>query len=349
MHKVMMVLAAICLTACATAPAAKNNTAKNEAKEPAWVANPRAAYSEAQFVSASGYGVDLDAAKKDALGSLIAVFGQNVKGETTVSTKYTEAVKSGKIQVAETSDIDRAVNSSFALESVVGAEIKDTWFDGKKTYYAVAVMDKAKAALTYANLIDSNEGTIAKLVDIPEADRSTLDAYARYDLAATVADANGRFLNALSVLSPGQAAAKRGTVSNGDTLRVQCLKISQNIPIAVVVAGDRDGRIAAAFASVISGAGFKSGGQESRYVINASMSTSEVVLKNNDNKFVRYVVDAKLTDTKTSAVLLPYNVNGREGHSTIPEAENRAYRAAEQKIKEDYTAAFTGYLSQLTK
>ena len=349
MYKVMMVIAAVCLTACATAPAAKSKDAPNVSKEPAWVLNPRAVYSEAQFVSASGYGVDLDSAKKDALGSLIAIFGQNVKGETTVSTKYTEAVKSGKVQVAETSDIDRAVNSSFALESVVGAEIKDTWFDGKKTYYAVAVMDKAKAALTYANLIDSNEGTIAKLVDIPEADRSTLDAYARYDLAATVADANGRFLNALSVLSPGQAAAKRGTVSSGDTLRVQCLKISQNIPIGVIVDGDRDGRIAAAFAAVISGAGFKSGGQNSRYVINASISTSEVVLKNNDNKFVRYVVDAKLTDTKTQAVLLPYNANGREGHSSVPEAENRAYRAAEQKIKEDYTTAFSGYLMQLTK
>lgn len=356
MHKMIRILAAALavaafgLTSCASAPEAKDAKAGSSpetAKEPAWVANSRSVYPESQYVSATGYGPDRETAEKDALGQLISIFGQTVKGETTVSTRYTEAVKNGQIDVSEDSSLDRAVNSSFDLETVVGAEVKDTWTNGE-TYYAVAAMDKAKASITYANLIDSNERTISKLVAIPEAEQNTLDAYARYDLASTIAETNGRFLNVLSVLSPGQAAAKRSSVSNGDEIRVQCMKIAQAIPIGISVEGDRDGRIAAAFASVVANSGFKSGGLKSRYVLTANMSLSEVQLNDNKNKFTRYILDSKLTDTKTGTVLIPYSANGREGHSTLSEAENRAFRAAEKKIGEEYSNAFSGYIFQLS-
>lgn len=361
-RRALALLASISLAfsviACASAPAAKDDAGKKgdktaktdktpKAAEPAWIDNPGSVYPDAKYVSATGYGPDRETAEKTALGSLIAVFGQNVSGETTVSTRYAEAVKSGAIEVTEDFTLDRDVNSTFSLDTVVGAEIKDTWDDGK-TYYAVAVLDKAKASITYANLIEKNEETVAKLVDIPASEKDTLDAYARYDLASAVADTNVKFLNLLSVINPAQAAAKRGSVSNGDALRLECLRIAQNIPIGISVEGDRDGRIAAAFASVISDAGFKSGGKNSRYVLNAKMALSPVELANQTNKFSRYTLDSKLTDTATGSVLLPYGSNGREGHATMSEAENRAFRAAEQKIKSEYPLALSGYLSQLT-
>lgn len=341
--------AAILLTACASAPAAKTTKGSADtAKEPAWVSNPHSVYSEAQYVSAVGYGADREAAEKNAYGALVAVFGQTIKGETTVSSRYSEAVKSGQVLITEDSGVDRAVTTSFDLDTVVGAEIKDTWFDGAKTTYAVAVLEKSKATMLYSNLLERNEETIARLKDIPAADRDTLDAYARYDLAATIGDTNGRFLNVLSVVSPAAAAAKRGSVSNGDQLRVECLRISQAIPIDVKVENDRDGRIAAALASVVSASGFKTGGVDSRYAIAATLTLSEVALADNPNKFARYVMDSRLVDRKTGAALLPYGITGREGHTTLSEAENRAVRAAEKKIKEDYKKAFADYLSKLS-
>jgi len=73
-----------------------------------------------------------------------------------------------------------------------------------------------------------------------------------------------------------------------------------------------------------------------------------VDLPNNTNKFTRYLVDAKLTDTMRKSVLLPYNLNGREGHVTISEAENRALRTVEQTISTEYLKVLTDYLAQLT-
>lgn len=366
MHKITCAIAVFMvvsvLSSCASSPvpkgassgsntsvsAEKKVTKVQAAKEPEWVSNPRAAYPEAQYVSAVGYGADRESAEKNALGALIAVFGQTVKGETTVSSRYSEAIESGAIAITEGSDVDRAVKTSFDLDTVVGAEIKATWDDGDKTIYALAVMERSRAAMLYSNLLQTNEETIAKLVAVPDAERNTLDAYARYDLAAEIGDMNARFLNVLSVVNPAAAAAKAGTVTKGDTIRLECLRIAQSIPIAVTVANDRDGRIKAALSQAISSSGFKTGGTGSRYTLDGTLTLSEVVLKNNENKFVRYIVDAKLTDNATGAILMPYNAQGREGHATVPEAENRALRAAEKKIADDFGKSFSGYLAKLS-
>ncbi len=52
-------------------------------------------------------------------------------------------------------------------------------------------------------------------------------------------------------------------------------------------------------------------------------------------------------DTSSGTVLLPYNFNTREGHVSQSEADNRAYTAAEKKIKDDYAKIFNNYISQL--
>jgi len=150
------------------------------------------------------------------------------------------------------------------------------------------------------------------------------------------------------VISPGSAAAKRDTTHGGDEFRLECLRIAKNIPIGVEIADDRDGRIASAFSDAISGVGFKTGTAASRYVLRGKLTLNPVELASNPNKFVRYVVDAKLTDTAKDTVLMPFSVNGREGHATQGEAENRAVRAAEAKIADEYAGALGDFLTQLS-
>lgn len=353
----VIIAAAFFAVSCASAPDSRSKNADSGAKdsaksavsaEPEWVGNPRKAYSEAQYVSAVGYGQDRDSAEKNALGALVSVFGQQVKGETVTTSRYSEAVQAGKVTISEDASVNQAVQTSFDMDTLVGAEIKDTWDDKKGTVYAVAVLDKAKGALLYKDLVESNEKTIAKLTEIEAAEKNTFDSYARYDLASVIGDSNTRFLNVLSVLSPGMAASMRDSAHTGDEFRLECLRIAKNIPIGVDIADDRDARVGSAFAEAISGAGFKTGTSASRYVLRGKLSLNPVELAANPNKFVRYVVDAKLTDTANDTVLFPFNISGREGHATVPEAENRAVRAAEAKIKGDYPTALSDFMTQLS-
>jgi hypothetical protein len=315
--------------------------------EPEWVAAPYSVYPEGEYIAASGHGSDRNLAEKNALAALTAIFGQSIQADIKIMETYSEAVKNGVVDVSGGTSLQEAINTSTEMDSLVGAEIKDVWYDGKSVYYAVAVMERGKTAVLYRDLINSNQRIIQDLVTIPDAEKNTLNAFSRYQLAATMADASRVYANVLSVVGKGTGSIVPGELKKGDDYRLEAVNITKNIPIEVRVNGDRSDRIRGAFASVISKAGFKSGGNNSRYVLEVNLTLSEVQLQNQPNKFARYVVDANLTDTAEGVVLLPYNINGREGHLNLSEAENRAVAAAEKKITEGYGGILADYLSTL--
>jgi hypothetical protein len=333
------------------APAGGRSAAGSGAsrREPAWVNSPDAVYDRASYVAAVGYGPERVAAEKNAFAALTALFGQSVQGEQVVTTRYSEAVRNGAVASwSEETAMTNAIKTSAELESLVGAEIKDYWYDGKSVHYAVAVMERQKTALLYADMIRSNEKVIGDLVTMPDRVKNSLDGYSRYALAGTIADANRVFANVLSVVGSAGTGINPGDMKKGEDFRLAAADIARNIPIAVRVSNDRANRIQGAFAAAINKAGFRSGGGgNTRYVLNVQSSFSPVDLPNQPNKFVRYTLDANLTDTGTGNILLPYNINGREGHLTQTEAENRAVAAAERKINETYGAILSEYLSTL--
>jgi hypothetical protein len=318
--------------------------------QPAWVNTPNSVYSPQVYVTAVGYGAERGTAEKAAFANLAALFGQNVQSEQIARTNYSQAVKDGVVSSwTENTELDNAIKTSVELDSLVGAEIKDYWYDGQSVHYAVAVMEKQKTAELYADLIRSNEKIISGLITMSAAEKNSLDGYARYRLAGTVADANRTFANVLIVVGSQGTGINPGDMKKGDDFRLEAANIAKNIPIGVKVDNDRSNRIRGAFSEAINQAGFKSGGIDSRYVLNVDMELNPVDLPNNTNKFVRYVVNANLVDQNTKTVLLPYTVNGREGHLSIAEAENRAVTGVERKIKDSYGGLLSEYVLTLAR
>jgi hypothetical protein len=174
-----------------------------------------------------------------------------------------------------------------------------------------------------------------------QTERESLEGVSRYQSAAVVADINISYVNVLKVIG----AAAPADIKPGAEYRLEAQNIAKSIPVGIRVANDKSGRIQGAFAKVFSDQGFRSGGNNTRYMLEVEISVSPVELPNNTNKFVRIELGANLTDAGT--VLLPYNFNSREGHNSVSEAENRAYLAAERKINEEYKTTLSNYLSQL--
>jgi hypothetical protein len=315
-------------------------------KEPAWVKKPYSVYREDLFVAASSGGSDRKQAEKNALGALIAIFGQSVQTDFKSVTSYSEAISKGAVQFSsENTSIQDAIKTSSEMDALIGAEIGDVWFSNKNEYYAVAILEKAKAAALYKDMISSNQRIITDLVTLSDEEKYTLNGYSRYQLAATIADVNQVYANVLAVVENTSA---RGNLKKGDDYRLEAANITKTIPIGVTVLGnDQSDRIKGAFAAALNKQGFRSGGTNSRYMLDVRVVLSEVQNPNQQNKFVRYEVDAKLTDTRDASVLLPFNINGREGHLSLPEAENRAIAGAEKKINDTYGKQLSEYLSKL--
>jgi hypothetical protein len=330
---------------------AASGAAAQNRSQPVWVASPDAVYTiydRNVYVAQVGNGGDRTQAEKDALSRLSAYFRQNIQGEQTASSRYQEAMRNGVVDsYSENTSVTNTIRISLELDVLVGAEIVDYWYDGRSVHYAVAAMEKAKASVIYADMIRANQEVMKRLTAMPNAEKYTMDGYARYQLAANIADVNSIYGNVLSFVGTAGTGIAPDKLERGADFRLEAASITKNIPIEVRVDNDRSLRIGSAFSQALSGAGFRTGTRNSPYTLDVKVSFSPVDLPNQQNKFVRYVVDANLIDTASGNVLLPYNVNGREGHLTIPEAENRAVSAVEKKIGAEYGNALKTFLDGL--
>jgi hypothetical protein len=303
-------------------------------------------YDPASFLAAVGHGSNRDAAGRNALTALTAFFGQSIQSELRSLSAYTEAVASGTIRVSsDTTEITEALRISVDMEGLAGAELRDYWYDQKGVYYATVVMEKAAAAKLYWDLSAANLRVINELTNIPEAEKYSLDGVVNYNRAAAVADASAVFLKVLSVIGSAEGF---DTIKTGEEYRLQAAEIIKSIPIRVEVNNDRADRIKGAFAAVLSRMGFRTGGTNSRYLLDVKTIFSEVVL-DSPYKWYRYEINAELIDTKTRAVLVPYSINNRKGHIQLEEAENRTVAHAEQTIQESFGDALGEYLTRLSE
>jgi hypothetical protein len=309
---------------------------------PAWVDSPESVYSRSSFVSAVGSGGSREQAEKNAFAALSSVYRMSLQADQKITSSYQEMVANG-----QTSDwyegvsMEESIRTSTAID-LVGAAIRNVWTDGR-LYYAVAVMENAQTAQLYTQMIRDNQGIIDTLTDIPAANRNNMDGLARFQFAITLAEANKVFANVLSVIGAPVPAEMR----QSEDYRLERTAIIRAIPVSVVVEGDRENRIRSAFAKAFTDEGFRTGGNNSPYRLQGRISFSEVQLPNQSNKFVRYVLEGNFVETATEEILFSYNVNGREGHLSIPEAETRALRAAETKIKDDYAETLSSFLARL--
>jgi hypothetical protein len=311
------------------------------------VDTPDLVYSKQRYVAAVGLGSTREQAEQNALANLTAVFGQSVQAEMKNVASYSEAVKNGVIQVSENVSVQQAITTSSEMDSLLGAEIADAWYDGNGVHYAAAVMEREKTAVLYADLIRSNSRIITDLTTMGDAEKNTLNGYSRYQLAAAIADANRVYANVLTYVG-NTTDINPGEMKTGADYRLEAAGIVRNIPIEVTVSGDRSNRIKNAFTRAVGSAGFRTGGANQRYRLVVTLDLRPADFPDPKYQYVRFTVDANLTDTaEGNSVLFPFNVSEREGHISIPEAETRALQQAEKKIVEAYPPALAEYLAEL--
>jgi hypothetical protein len=313
----------------------KDNTGK-----PNWVNKPDDAFDKTFYVAAVGSGSGPEKADASAFGNLTGFFGQSVQSKTAILESYKEKVFDGAVSVESNTEAEEAILLSSSMDQLIGAEINDRWYDAQhKIYFAVAIMEKPRTIKLYGDLIDGNVRLINTLLDIPIAERASFDTIGKYRLASDLADANQVFAIVLSLLGESDRTAELKT---GDDYRNEARNIIKLIPVRVVVDNDLDGRIGKAFAVAFTDAGFRTGNARSRYVLQVTVSLS--LFEGDRFVFSQYLVTADLVDTRDDTVLIPYKIEGREGHRTQKDADVRAIRAAEGQIKEDFFKVLGTYL-----
>ena len=313
--------------------------------QPRWVNNPYSAYSKDRFFAVVGSASNRNHAETRAFANLIAIFGQSIRSEFTVTSMYTEALNNGTVSVSDNTRIRDRISMAAAMDNLIGAEIGNVWVDSRRgTVYAIAFMDKTKTISIYTDLITINNRNIELLTAMSPGEKNTFDAYARYRLAAQIAGIN---TNYATVVSQAGGSVASINLRNANTFNLEAENIWRNITVTVRVTNDRANRVQDAFARVLSSEGLRTMGSNPAYTLDIRLDVNEVSFPGNNFIFSRMECSANLIENLSGASLLPFNFNLREGHATYANAEVAVFRSAEGIIAESYPAVLREYLESL--
>ena len=326
-------------------------------KAPNWINNVDSAYNPNRYVAAVGHGRDRNTAEKDAFANLARFFGQSVNVDETLTDTYFEVIRNrGLSGWTDTTAFESVIRSSAAMDNLIGAEIKDVWYDTKGMYFAVAAMDKANTVKIYTDLIKTNQILINNLVNMNQMEKNSLEGFSRYQFAAITADANISFENVLRTIG----ASAPGELKSGSEYWLESANIAKNIPVKVVTEKrgdvDRAENIRNAFSRAISEIGFRTTLDNALYTLEVNLNLTEVNYPDVATKFIqneiaakfsRYEISANFSETVSRTGVLPvFSINGEESHATLQEAESRAIFAAEGKINKEYRGWLSEQLAQ---
>ena len=312
--------------------------------QPRWVDDPYTVYPRDRYFAAVGSAATSDEAQRKALAALTAFFGQSVRSDFSTVTMYTEAVQRGIVTVSENTRIRDEVTTAASMDTLVGAEIGSVWDNGRGVIFAAAYMEKQRAISVYSDLIAINNRNIELLTEMSDAEKNPLDGYARYKLAAFISNINANYSNVIS-LAGGSAASLN--IRSANLFNLEASNIIKNITVSVVVNNDRSGRIRDAFAGVLAAEGMRTRGNNPLYTLEVRLDMGEVTFPNNRNVFCRFTVSANLVENATGAVLFPFNISDRAGHSTYENAQAAALTLMERTIAARYPGALREYFASM--
>lgn len=321
--------------------AAKTKAEKPAQKMPEWVSQPSAVFPSADYISSVGNATSRDNAEIKALQSLASVFGQAVKSSSAASQRMTQAKAEGKVATANMSAFSQDILRTVDVDSLIGVETKEFWFDGNEMWYAVAVLEREKASNIYSDLIRKNASAISTLIANAKSNGESLEAYAALDFAEDIALENESHLKKLSVIKPEAAASLKDGCPSPNKIHAQKAELSKHIPICVIVEGEDSSRLASAFGEAISSLGFRGTFDSGeRYVLSAQVSFERSDATDGKTTRCRYGAEGFLIDMQSGQKLCPFKISGREGHVDYSEAKVRAVKAMEAKIKKDFAQTF---------
>lgn len=347
----LLFLASFCCIYSKSASAKKaKNTQDSSKVAPAWLYDGAGSFPPEKYLQAVGNAATRNLAELQAVRGISSIFGQNVKSEVYATKRMEQARLDKKVATVQVDSFCQETKTQVDLDDMIGIEMKGYYEDAKGAWYAIAVLDKAKTAVIYRNMIEQNIKEIASLTNVDSSDTAsyfTLSTYARLSLAFDIARANESYLSRLTLLDANSANFVKNKLVSSKKIQGQLQEISSEIPIYINILGDREDRIKAAFAKSVKDAGFNSSDiPNERYSIIGEVSFEKVPTSSNITH-CRYSVNAPFSDTVLEEVLLPYNASGRKSASTYETAEYNAYKGLASDIEVKYAKAFKDYVESI--
>ncbi|MBI5198010.1 MAG: LPP20 family lipoprotein [Nitrospirae bacterium] len=316
------------------------------AQKPDWVEGKSLSYPEDRYLTGVGYGEDRKSAEESAYGAIARIFQAEIGTRTEEWERYFQKDTEGKSEESREFRVRQwtSVASRKVLEDI---RIVETWVDQRqKTTYALAVIDREHEMAILREKISSLDQEISAYQKPSAEPSDSLEAIQAIHharkllLQREVYNADYRIMNRL-----GQGIESPVSLSNLQQSLQNIL--STRFHIRAEVEGPYPDRIRSALIEGLSHEGFSvQSGPDIPEEIDLLIQ-GVVTLEMSEAppwKFIRWTLRIDLTDSRKGKIIGSLIRNGKEGHLTIAQAEEKAVL----KIRNEFAGALgdqiTGYI-----
>ena len=319
---------------------------RGSGKAPDWILNPSSVYPDSEYVSAVGQGTSRQLAERDATAAITREIKQRVQAEITAQ----ESLVNDGLGWSQNNSLLSTVDTTSDIE-ISGITIQEVYSvkrSGGEDWYALALIDRQQTGSYYKTKAQGNIDVInAKIIEAYKNPNTFTSAEILHQ-AVVLAEETDMYLDILNVVNPKMRSIIVPDYKNAQAVAELERQMRAAVTVFIEVDGDVNGRIQAAFKSVLKKYSVTTSLDKATaaYVLEVSVSfTPFEMTADVSNKYARYTLDAAMVEQSTGNTVFTYAENGREAHLTESEAVQRAIRTTEQTINQKFSAQFGSFIN----
>ncbi len=313
-------------------------TADNKLQiEPEWITDTQTPYPTTEYITGMGYGSTQKIAEDAAFEALARYLQQDI----SINTLANQQLMSDSEGFNQAYQITKQINTSSSIKKIVGVSIRETWYDQKETYYALAVLNKAEATLYYVDTIKANNRVVdtilSRVGELKTTSQSgSFEAYVLLRDALHLAEENEQYLAVLILLNSTQYKFLLEETMSSQAIQFVAEEEVKKIQLQIQVKGDIDSLTYNELSSIFNNKGISITTQgNSNYLLNCTIQFSAMTAQEDDIIYVRYTFAGVLTDEQQNKNIYSFSYSDKDGHKTLEEAQKRGVRTIASYIQSE--------------
>lgn len=316
----------------------------NGSGQPDWISGISSRYPKERFLAGIGSAESRKDAEATAYAAISRIFIAEINQRTQEREKYFQTDTKDKSTWYRDIEIEQltTVSTRKVLENVYIAE---TYLDKEnQTYYALAVMDRLKAASVFRQRITTLDLEHEELLKLARVTNNKLQKVRLLHKAIKKMHLRDAYNTDLRVVSLTGSGYESLSQISGLQQKLQDF-LSRNFRITIIVTGKNSDLIKKAVIEGLNRHGLP--------VSLKNVATPDIEIKGSVDfqpiemqhaEFIRWNLSFVLRDPSTNKIIGSINRHGREGHLTKSQARIRALHAAQRKLSSEISKHLADYI-----
>ena len=295
-------------------------------QEPDWVRGKSREYPEEFYIVGVGSGDSRQDAESRARAHIAEVFSVNIKADISVSKSETLREREGKVS-GESNEVTKSRIDMGLKKTLEGTEIADVWLNPKDaTYYALAVLDREKAALKMSERIRELDGEVVRLGQEADTVRGKVNKLKLMLLRRSLlSDRLSLDSDYRIVSSSGKSIQPPYSYEEENSAIIKFLQ--NDFVIGISGSGPDSDALTQTVTDLFTGKGFMidpAGGKGADLIIEITTKMDPAAQPVDDWYYCRWHLKLNVFDPATRAVIMSSSESGRSGQLTPDESQRKA-------------------------